>query len=183
MEVKKLNEADIIQEAMLWGEEISSTAQEQLMTALKEAVAEKGVSDAISFCNVNALPILNEISENYGVEVRRVSNKYRNPEDKPLPEEEVLMEAYEYNAEQGSESGTNIQKLQDGEVLLFTKAIIVPNAFCLNCHGEPGQDINAETQEILQELYPQDKATGHTVGSLRGMWSIKIPRKEVVKRL
>ncbi|MDX5479804.1 MAG: DUF3365 domain-containing protein, partial [Cyclobacteriaceae bacterium] len=29
----------------------------------------------------------------------------------------------------------------------------------------------------------EDKAIGHEVGDLRGMWSIRIPKKEVVKRM
>jgi hypothetical protein len=32
-------------------------------------------------------------------------------------------------------------------------------------------------------LYPEDKAIGHKIGDLRGMWSIRIPKKEVVKKM
>jgi hypothetical protein len=45
---------------------------------------------------------------------------------------------------------------------------------CLNCHGQPGTDISAETQKALAELYPNDLAIGHKIGDLRGMWSIRI---------
>jgi hypothetical protein len=183
MEVKKLNESDIIQEAMVWGEEISKEAQEQLMNTLKEAIAEQGVSGAVKFCNTEALPILKEVSEKYGVEIRRASTRYRNPKDQPTSEEGAILEAYEYSIDQEMESGANIQKVQDGEVYLFTKAIIIPNALCLNCHGQPGEEINPETMETLKELYPEDKAVGHVVGGLRGMWSIKLPKKEVIKRI
>jgi hypothetical protein len=183
MEVKKLNEADIIQEAMVWGEEISKEAQEQLMNTLKNNIAERGVSGAVKFCNNEALPILQEVSDKYGVEIRRASTRYRNPKDQPTSEEETILEAYQYSTDQGLESGANIQKVQDGEVYLFTKAIVIPNALCLNCHGQPGEDISPETMETLNELYPEDKAVGHKVGDLRGMWSIKIPKKEVVKRI
>jgi len=53
----------------------------------------------------------------------------------------------------------------------------------LNCHGEPGKEISEETLQKLNELYPEDKAIGHQIGDLRGMWSIKIPKKEVVKEM
>ena len=183
MEVKKMSESDIIQAAMKWGEEISKESQEQLMTALREAIATKGVLGAIDFCNVNALPIVKEVGDKYGVTVRRASLKYRNPEDKPRPEEEALLDAYAYNAETGIKNDPNIQKIQNGEVLLFTKAIVIPDAFCLNCHGEIGKEISLETAEKLKSLYPDDKATGHKVGDLRGMWSIGLPKKELIKRL
>jgi hypothetical protein len=183
MKVKKLNEADILQAGMKWGDEISTEAQQQLVSALQKAMEEKGVPGAIQFCNVEALPILQKVSTQYGVTVRRVSNRFRNPQDKPTEEEIGILEAYEYNAENELPLDPSIQKFENGEVYLYTKAIKIPNAMCLSCHGQPGTDINAETQKALAELYPQDNAAGHKIGDLRGMWSIRIPKKEVVKKM
>jgi hypothetical protein len=183
MEVKKLNEVDILQAGMEWGDEISTEAQQQLVSALQKAIEEKGVPGAIEFCNVQAFPILQEVGRKYGVTVRRASNKYRNPADKPTEEEKGILEAYEYNAENELPLAPSIQKFENGEVYLYTKAIKIPNGMCLNCHGEPGTEISAETQKALAELYPEDKAIGHKIGDLRGMWSIRIPKKEVVKKM
>jgi hypothetical protein len=183
MEVKRLTEVEILDAAMVWGDSISTEAQTQLISSLQNAVTEKGVVGAIEFCNVQALPILTEVSQKYGVEIRRASNRSRNPTDQPTEEEKSILEAYEYNAENGNKSDPNIQKFENGEIYLYTKAIVIPSGFCLSCHGESGKEINEETQKKLNELYPQDKATGHKVGDLRGMWSIRIPKKEVVKRL
>lgn len=183
MKVKKLNEADIIQAAMVWGDEISNEAQKQLITALQEAIANEGVPAAIRFCNINALPILQEVSDKYNVEIRRVSNQYRNPVDKPLDYEEGILDTYVYNGENNIPNEPSVQKIEAGEVLLFTKAIMIPNALCLNCHGKVGTEISPETQKVLEELYPEDKANGHKLGDLRGMWSIRLPKKEVVKNM
>lgn len=183
MEVKKLNEADILQAGMKWGDEISTEAQQQLIGALQKAIEEKGVPGAVQFCNVEALPILTEVSQKYGVTVRRTSNKFRNPNDKPNKDEKGILEAYEYNVENNLSLDPSIQKFENGEVYLYTKAIKIPNAMCLSCHGQPGTDISPETQKALADLYPQDKATGHKMGDLRGMWSIRIPKKEVVKKM
>lgn len=183
MEVKKLNEADIIQAGMKWGDEISTEAQQQLITALQKAMDEKGIPGAVEFCNVQALPILQSVSEKHGVGIRRASNRYRNPKDKPTEEEMGILEAYEYNIENELPLDPSIQKFENGEVYLYTKAIKIPNGMCLSCHGEPGTDISAETQKALAALYPDDKATGHKIGDLRGMWSIRIPKKEVVKKM
>jgi len=183
MEVKKLNEADILQAGMKWGDEMSTEAQQQLVSALQKAIEEKGIPGAIQFCNVQALPILAEVSQKYGVTIRRVSNQFRNPKDQPTEEEKGILEAYEYNAENNLALDPSIQKFENGEVYLYTKAIKIPNGMCLNCHGEPGTDISAETQIALAELYPGDKAIGHKIGDLRGMWSIRIPKKEVVKKM
>ncbi|MBC6367686.1 DUF3365 domain-containing protein [Algoriphagus sp. AK58] len=183
MEVKRLTEVEIIQEAMVWGDSISLEAQSLLISNLQKAISETGVQGAIEFCNLNALPIIRDLEKEYSIQIRRVSNRYRNPIDAPNQEELPLLEAYEYNAESGIKSDPNIQKLQNGEVLLYTKPIIIPNGMCLSCHGEPGKEINQETLQKLAELYPDDKAKGHQVGDLRGMWAIRIPKKEVVKRL
>lgn len=183
MEVKRLTEVQILDEAMVWGDSISSEAQRQLISSLQSAIAETGTVGAIEFCDVQALPILGEVSQKYGVEIRRVSNRYRNPADQPNEEENPILEAYEYNAESGNKSEPNIQKFENGEVYLYTKPIVIAGGFCLSCHGDPGGDINEETLQKLSELYPQDNAKGHKVGDLRGMWSIRIPKREVVKRL
>lgn len=183
MEVKKLNEADILQAGMKWGDEISTEAQQQLIGALQKAIEEKGVPGAVQFCNVEALPILTEVSQKYGVTVRRASNRFRNPNDKPNEDEKGILEAYEYNVENKLSLDPSIQNFENGEVYLYTKAIKIANAMCLSCHGQPGTDISPETQKALADLYPQDKATGHKMGDLRGMWSIRIPKKEVVKKM
>lgn len=183
MKVKKLSEADIMKGALEWGEEISGEAQKELITALQEAISEKGVPGAIRFCQVEALPILKKVADQYGVTVRRASFDYRNPEDKPSPEEEPILDTYVYNMENELANEPNVQKLENGEVLLFTKAIQIPNALCLNCHGKPNEDISAETLAVIDELYPDDKAKNHQIGDLRGMWSIRIPKKELVKKL
>jgi hypothetical protein len=183
MEVKKVNEAYLMKAALEWGEEISQNAQEQLISALQNAISSEGVPGAVSYCQLNALPILQEVGEAYNVEIRRASNAYRNPQDKPLPEEELILEAFEYNIENNLPTESNVQKLQDGEILHFSKAIKIPNALCLSCHGNPDADISSETKLKLEELYPEDKAIGHEIGSLRGMWSIKIPKKELIKRM
>ena len=183
MEVKKLSESEIIQEGMLWGDSISTEAQKQLIASLQKAIEEKGVAGAIGFCNVEALPILKSVSEKHGVTIRRASNRYRNPADQPDADEAKILDAYEYNAENGIKNDPNIQKIEGGDIYLYTKAIVIPGAFCLSCHGDPDKEIDAKTLAEINALYPSDKATGHKVGDLRGMWSIKISKKEVVGRL
>jgi hypothetical protein len=183
MEIKRVTEAEIIQEGMVWGDSITQEAQRQLISNLQKAISEQGIPGAIDFCNVNALSILTELGNLHSVQIKRASTKARNAADLPTDEERPILEAYEYNAENGIKSDPNIQKFENGEVFLYTKPITIPNGMCLSCHGEPGKEINKETLEKLGKLYPADSAKGHKVGDLRGMWSVRIPKKEVVKRL
>lgn len=183
MEIKKVNEVDIINEAIKWGNEISTDAQQALMAKLTTSIDEKGVAGAVEFCNVAALPSLDEVSKKHKVVIRRVSHDFRNPVDQPNEAEEMLLKAYEYNEENGIESKPNVQEIENGEILLYTKAIKIPGEMCLKCHGDPATDIDEATLGKLESLYPDDKAKGHKVGGLRGMWSIAIPKKEVVRKL
>ncbi len=183
MEVKKLSEAEILQEAMIWGDSISEQAQSQLISNLQNAIAEQGVAEAVEYCKINATSILDSVALDDGIIIRRVSNRFRNPDDQPNEEEEQLLEAYEYNSEQGIESDPNIQKFENGEVYLYTKAIVISKGLCLSCHGNQNTEIEGETLEKINALYPDDKATGHQMGDLRGMWSIRIPKKAVVDRM
>lgn len=183
MEIKRISEVDILDKAMEWGDSITMEAQAQLIQNLQEAISNQGVYGAIDFCSVNALAILEKESEIHNVKIRRVSNRYRNPSDQPQDSEIQILEAYEYNAENGIESEPNIQKLENGEVLLYTKPIIISSSLCLNCHGKPGLEIDEATLKAIDSKYPNDRAKDHNLKDLRGMWSVMIPKKEVVKKM
>lgn len=183
MEAKKLSEAQITQEAMVWGDSITIEAQEKLMANLHKAVDEDGFLGALEFCNVNASPIVKELSDNYGVSIRRTSTRARNQANQPTEEEFQILDAYQYNAENGIENEPNIQKIEGEDLLLYSKAIVISTEFCLSCHGNPGNDIEVGVLSKIDSIYPNDLARGFDVGDLRGMWSLKIPKKSVVNRL
>jgi len=183
MAAKKLSDAEITQEAMIWGDSISTAAQQLFMGNLHEAIDENGVEGALEFCNVNAVPIIKELSDQYGVSIRRTSFRARNQDNLPTEEESPILEAYQYNVENGIQSEPNIQKIEGGEVLLYTKAIVISSEFCLACHGDPKNDISAGALSKIDSLYLNDLARGFKVGDLRGIWSLKIPKRAVVNRL
>jgi hypothetical protein len=60
---------------------------------------------------------------------------------------------------------------------------VINNAQCLNCHGTPGKEVLPENHELIKGLYPQDRATGYSMDDLRGMWSIRLSKKEIIKSL
>ena len=182
MEAKKLSDSQIAQEAMSWGDSITTEAQQQLMANLHKAVNEQGAAGALDFCSVNAAPIIKELSDKYGVSIRRTSFRARNQDNLPTKEEFPILDAYLYNAENGIENEPNIQSIEGGDILLYTKAIVISTEFCLACHGEPTNDIEIGVLSKIDSLYPEDLARNFKVGDLRGMWSLKIPKKAVVLR-
>ena len=47
-------------------------------------------------------------------------------------------------------------------------------ALCLQCHGAQAS-LSPAVKEKLSALYPQDKATGYSVGQIRGAMTIRKP--------
>ncbi|WP_375579580.1 DUF3365 domain-containing protein [Marivirga tractuosa] len=181
-EVKKVSEADIINKTTKLGDSISQLAGSVFMGKISEKYAEGGYKAAAEFCSINAYPLTDSLANEYKVFLKRVSNKNRNPANAPTELENQVLEAYEYSVEQGDKLGANVQFIRPGDTILYNKPIRIPSELCLNCHGSPSQ-ISEEVQSILKEEYPNDKATGYKVGDLRGMWSLKFLKKEIVQGL
>lgn len=179
---KQVKPGEILAQARETGRKIAGETQKTLGGNLKKAIQSNGIPAAIKYCNTAAYPLTDSLSKLHDATIKRVSLNNRNPANAPDSVEEQLLEAYHYTAEEGGELEENIQELKD-DYLLYTKPIVVKKSLCLNCHGKKGTEITAETQEILENLYPDDEATGYQMGDLRGMWSIKLSRKKIIQSL
>ena len=180
-ELRKISDGEIIDAAMKRGNIIADSAQKLLGSTLKSAIKEGGVQHAISFCNLKAYGLMDSLSNEYSATIRRASLRLRNPDDKADKLEEQLLNAYQYQIETGDILSPNIQR--DGEYLLYTRAITINDGVCLNCHGEPGKHLKTEDYELIKSLYPEDNASSHKMGDLRGMWSIRLSKKDIIKSL
>ena len=180
--LKKVSEAEILVKVLDLGNLVSAEAKQTLGKNLQEALQQGGVPHAISFCNVNAMPIVDSLSKSHNATIRRVSFKTRNPLDQPDEIERALLEAYEFQWKDSIPLNANVQKIDD-ERYLFTKPIFVDNALCLVCHGKPENGLTNETAEFIKKEYPDDQATGYEIGDLRGMWSITFPKKNIIKSM
>ncbi len=181
-EIKKIPEGEVIASAAKWGESLAKQTQQLLGSNLKKALKEAGPKGAIEFCNIQAYPLVDSVQQNRDIVIRRTSLKTRNQENNPSAIEKRILEAYHYNQESDQPLTDNVQQLENN-YLLYTKPIIINNSLCLNCHGKVGKNVTEETYTLIKELYPGDSATGFELGDLRGMWSIKMASKEIVKQL
>ncbi|MFA0961791.1 DUF3365 domain-containing protein [Roseivirga sp. BDSF3-8] len=180
-EIKQVKEGEILNAALQTGREVSRISQQELIATLQLAIEAHGVPGAVTFCNVEALSLMDSLSTATKSRIRRVSQRYRNPKDEPNELEANLLDAYAYSVEQNEAPGDNIQMLDNGKIL-YTKPILLGAELCLNCHGTKSE-ISPETQSQINELYPQDKATGYQIGQLRGMWSIELDKTEIIKNM
>ena len=71
---------DSLQTALLErGGKIAKLAGKSLQKSLQNAIKEGGLEYAISFCNMEAIPITDSVSETESVKIRSFATKYRNP--------------------------------------------------------------------------------------------------------
>lgn len=178
--IRKVKEAEILEEALLQGKEMEAQSREALFGTLRKILKEKSFPEAVEFCNQKAYPLIDSVEKAYGASIRRVSLKNRNPANAPDSTERQLLEAYQYNQENSLGMQSSVQ-MHGREYVLYTSPIIIGDALCLNCHGQPGKELRTETLKAINALYPDDKAVNYNTGDLRGMWSIRFKKQKLVR--
>lgn len=152
---------------------ITSEAKTNLVQKLTTAIAEGGTKQAIPFCKINAIGFTNQLGKKHGVELRRITNKPRNPSNVLSNEEkDIFLEIEKLKTMAGVFPKKTITS--DASVTVY---IPIPvGGLCLQCHGEPNLDIKKETLAVLEKEYPGDLAKGYRLGDLRGLFSVKFPK-------
>jgi len=152
------------------GHEVSNKAQATLLANVGKAIQEGGPENAIEFCNLNAASIVDRLSREHNCIISRVSEKNRNPgSGLASAQDRELWEIF-------TKQEITDTIVQQGGRLVFYKPIRIAMPACLKCHGNPDSDINAASQEKLQQLYPEDLATGYQLKDFRGLWKIEFKK-------
>jgi hypothetical protein len=160
-----------VDKAQLKNEAISIVKQfgGSLKPELKHAIKTGGPAHAISMCSEKAPAIAQNLRNDTGWYLKRVSLKPRNHQT-------AIADAWEKKVleqfDQRQANGESAEKMAYAEVVdgkyRFMKAQGV-EAVCLNCHGA---NIKPETEAALKQKYPHDKALGYTLGQIRGAFSL-----------
>ncbi|MDJ0806638.1 MAG: DUF3365 domain-containing protein [Gammaproteobacteria bacterium] len=140
---------------------------------LVKGMKSGGPVHTINVCNKVAPNLSEAHSQMSGWQVSRTSLKTRNPKNKPDAWETQVLNEFETRKAAGEDPmkivKTEIVEENGRKVFRMMKAI--PTAeVCTKCHGS---DIAAPVAEKLDELYPEDKARGYSVGDLRGAFTLK----------
>jgi hypothetical protein len=160
------------------------TAKEIAMQVLVEGrnllmkeVGEKGAAGATQACSAVALDLAQK-HEKEGWRIRRVSDRIRNPQDKPDAYEASILKKFADKKQSGTltPEDESIEIITEGgqRFLRYMKPVQIAGPICLKCHGTAA-DIGAEIQEKLSRLYPKDQAVGYQLQDFRGAVSVKIP--------
>jgi len=163
---------------------IGQMAVKRLMGELKAnlgtALKEGGFPRAVEFCAGKAEELTKKVNnELVVVRVSRVSDRYRNPKNRPDRLDAEVIEEFRKKLSRGELPAYEIREveLNGKRYFVYYKPITVA-PFCLNCHGDPKQ-MNPEVLRVIREKYPQDRALGYKAGELRGVFKVLIPQEEV----
>lgn len=160
-------------------------ASMKLLSALKsqltEALKEKKPEKAVMVCSAIGQSIARNVAEEENLFIRRVSLRYRNPNDMPDEYEKGMLEHFE-NLKHDNKLPDNYEvyeEVTNGEKRYFRyMKPLIATQMCLQCHGNPKKDISLRVSKILKEKYPDDLAVNHKVGDIRGAVSVLIPVNE-----
>ena len=123
---------------------------------------ESGLEDAIAACNMAAPAIAESLSVD-GVVMGRSSHKLRNPDN--VAPDWVAPVVDDYLAGQPRPVSVELGGGRHGYV-----EPIFMQPLCLTCHGET---LAPEVAARIEELYPDDRATGFRTGDFRGVFWVE----------
>jgi hypothetical protein len=147
--------------------------KEVLGKNLMEAMRSGGVDNAVSFCSERALELSDSIGKVNDVIIRRVAEKNRNPKNAAKVDDLAYMVKVETLMEHGGEP---VQAWLDKGNIVEIRQPIFMEELCLNCHGKVNENILPANYESIKKYYPEDKAVGFELQSLRGIWVVEIKK-------
>jgi len=141
----------------------------ELKPKLKTAIQSGGFVHAIETCSVEAPRISQSISKDTGWSVKRVSLRSRNRQSaKPDDYEKRILLSFNQRQISGEDTSNMTHSGFSNGSYRFMKAQAVER-LCLGCHGESvAESVNA----AILEKYPEDSATGYSLGQIRGAFSL-----------
>ena len=151
----------------------------QLGQKLKSTMSSEGPEAAVSVCKEASPSIAKILSSKHGAQMTRVGTRVRNPAmGTPNQWQSDALTQFESRLAQGEVPASmeywKVVNVNDGKrELHYAKAIMV-QPMCLSCHGATSE-IPASLSEKIRIEYPQDQATGYSVGKLRGAVVVSKP--------
>lgn len=156
------------------GKRISTEAQAALAGNLLNAIQKGGSAFAVEFCNTKAISLTDSMAKNFNANIRRVSDKPRNAINQANENELAFMQLVSSKLKKSEIPEAKLAEV-DGKMVGYYP--IVMKDMCLQCHGQKDANINTETFEKIQKLYPADKAIGYQANELRGLWVVEMNKK------
>lgn len=181
-ELKRISSAEISNAAYQQGRMIVDSAEQMLLSVVHGPLVQNdSLVAALELYRTTSRIIKDSLAANYQVTINRVSLKAANKANEPDELEGMLLDAYLYNVENSLPLEDNLQEI-DKAYFLYTRPITISSTACLQCHGEI-EAIASENYQALKKYYPGNTAFGYKLNDFRGMWTVKLSKKELIKNL
>lgn len=156
---------------VMLGKDLAMKTKGILGSNLIPTLTKFGADSALTFCNLEAIPLTDSASGLLGATIYRVSDQPRNSNNRA---EGVALE-YILSGKEILASGGEVKPAlhinNDGSWRAFYP--IMTHAMCLNCHGAPETEVSASTLALIAEHYPEDEALGYSDAQLRGIFVVE----------
>ena len=156
------------------GQQLAMKTKSSLASHLVAAIGEKGPEGAVEFCNIKAIPNTDSMSLELNAHIKGVSDKPRNPANQANEAELAYIKAWKEAKAKGLKFAPKVIEINDKMVGYYP---IITNEMCMQCHGKPNSDIKASTLENINNLYPNDMATGYKLDEIRGIFVVEMSRQ------
>jgi len=156
------------------GQNFVMETQKVLAKNLINEISTKGTEHALTFCSVKAYPLTDSMAQSLNIQIKRVSDKIRNPNNKANKQEAAYITKSKKLLAKGEKIKPEMTETNKKIVGYYP---IMTNKMCMQCHGNPDTEVLSETLLQIKKLYPNDKAIGYKSNELRGIWVVEMNKK------
>lgn len=149
-QIKRVTSEQVTALSDIWGK--------NLVRILNQRMAEASVADSLSKRYAATITLLSP---------KQLRNRALDPTQRQV------LEAYQYNAENGIAQTDNVQKLKGGEQMLFTSPVI---------WNDQWAKLSQSQKASLASKYQLDSLDYRKNGDWIGVWSIVLQKKELISR-
>ncbi len=142
---------------------------------MKAQMQKGGELQTLDFCSNQAYNITESVNKKLpnGVRVKRISAQYRNPANKPSPEELAILESFQSIKKANVIFPKELVQKTSKHIYKYYQPIFIEKKFCLKCHGDK---IDIELKKEIANRYPLDTAVGYKLDDLRGAIVVEITK-------
>lgn len=164
-----------MQDVIKLGDQSAKLLGKTLGKNMKEHMKNGGPMDALDFCSNEAYDLTQYANTQLpkGVEVKRISNKYRSEVNRPSSNEQTILTALETLQKSGVELPKYLVETVNEQKFKYYKPLLIDKGVCLKCHGNLQ---NSKLKDAISARYPDDKATGYKMNDLRGAVVVTIDK-------
>ncbi len=144
---------------------------------MKKRMKDGGAMKALDFCSNEAYSLTERVNKKLpnGVRVKRISEKFRSPANKPSEDEVAVLKTFEQMQKANIILPKHLIQKVAPHKYKYYKPLLINKKVCLKCHGDV-KDI--DLKRAIATRYPIDNAMGYKMGDFRGAVIVTIDKSK-----